>query len=164
MSAGSILIGLLLFAATIPIVIKPLLNHKRPKPAMAGSPKVSSADQHQASLLALRDLEFDHRTGKVTDDDYASLRANLLAQAAATIDAQDKRPVDVDAWIEQAVRGRRKTNVDSLIEEAVRRRRQNQAEVQTANFCPKCGRKARVDDRFCAGCGASLTIHAEVTS
>ena len=164
MSAGSILIGLLLIAATIPIVIKPLLNQKRPKSTMAGSAKVSSADQHQASLLALRDLEFDHRTGKVTDEDYAGLRANLLAQAAATIDAKDKRPVDLDAWIEQAVRDRRQTKVDSLNEETVRRRRQTQAEVQAANFCPKCGRKARADDRFCAGCGASLTIHAEVTA
>ncbi len=164
MSAGSILIGLLLFAATIPIVIKPLLNQKRLKPAMAGSAKVSSADQHQASLLALRDLEFDHRTGKVTDEDYASLRANLLAQAAVTIDAQDKRSVDLDALIEQAVRSRRQTPVDSLIEEAIRRRRKNQVEAQAVNLCPKCGRKARADDRFCAGCGASLAIRAEVTA
>src|SRR5512136_187223 len=91
MSIGSILIGLLLFAATIPFVAKPLLGQKRLKPAIAGSAKVSNADQHQAALLALRDLEFDHRTGKVTDEDYAGLRADLLAQAAVTIDAKDKR-------------------------------------------------------------------------
>jgi len=164
MSAGSILIGLLLFAATIPMVIKPLLNQRRLKPALARAVPVSSADQHQATLLALRDLEFDHRTGKVTDEDYAGLRADLLAQAAATIDAPDNRPVDVDDVIEQAVRSRRKTNVDAVIEDAVRSRRKHQVESQTINFCPKCGRKAQVDDRFCAGCGASLALHAEVTA
>ena len=164
MSAGSILIGLLLFAATIPLVIKPLLNQKRFNPALAHAAPVSRADQHQATLLALRDLEFDHRTGKVTDEDYASLRADLLAQAAATIDAQDKRPVDVDDLIEQAIRSRRQTNVDAAIEEAVRSRRKHQVESPAINFCPKCGRKARVDDRFCAGCGASLAVHAEVTA
>ncbi len=163
MSIGSILIGLLLFVATIPFVVKPLLKQQRPNPALARAVPVSNANQHQASLLALRDLEFDYRTGKVTAEDYASLRTDLLAQAAATIDAKDKRAVDVDALIEQAVRSRRQTNVDSLIEEAVRSRRQTQGAVQTANFCPKCGRKARVDDRFCAGCGASLTLQAEVT-
>lgn len=162
MSIGSILIGLLLLVATIPFVAKPLLHQKRLKLAIAGSAKVSDADQHQASLLALRDLEFDHRTGKVTDEDYAGLRADLLAQAAATIDVKDKRAANVDALIEQAVRGRRQTNVDSLIEEAVRSRRQTHGEGQTANFCPKCGRKARADDRFCAGCGASLTLQSEV--
>ncbi len=164
MSAGSILIGLLLLAATIPIVIKPLLNHKRLKPALARVVPVSSADQHQATLLALRDLEFDHRTGKVTDEDYASLRANLMAQAAATIDAKDKGAINLDTLIEEAVRSRRQTNVDTLIEAAVRNRRKNPTELQTANFCPKCGRKARVDDRFCASCGASLAIRAEVTA
>lgn len=164
MSAGSILIGLLLFAATIPLVIKPLLNHKRLQPALARAVPVSSADQHQAALLALRDLEFDHRTGKVTAEDYADLRADLLAQAAATIDAPDKRPVDVDALIEQAVRGRRQTNVDAVIEAAVRSRRQTQGGMQTANFCPKCGHQARADDRFCASCGASLAIQTGVTA
>jgi len=164
MSAGSILIGLLLLAATIPIVIKPLLNHRRLKPAAARVVPVSSADQHQATLLALRDLEFDHRTGKVTDEDYASLRTDLLAQAAATIDAKDKGAINLDTLIEEAVRSRRQTNVDALIEAAVRSRRKNQAELQTANFCPKCGRKARVDDRFCASCGASLAIRAEVAA
>ena len=164
MSAGSILIGLLLFAATIPLVIKPLLNQKRFNPALARAAPVSSAEQHQATLLALRDLEFDHRTGKVTDEDYAGLRADLLAQAAATIDAQDKRPMDVDALIEQAIRSRRKTNVDAAIEEAILTRRQQPARSSTINFCPKCGRKAQPDDQFCAGCGASLAIHAEVTA
>lgn len=164
MSAGSILIGLLLFAATIPLVIKPLLNHQRLQPALARAVPVSSVDQHQAALLALRDLEFDHRTGKVTDEDYAQLRTDLLVQAAATIDAPDKRPVDVDALIEQAVRSRRQTNVDGVIEVAVRSRRQTQAAMQTANFCPKCGRQAHVDDRFCAGCGANLTLTAEVVA
>lgn len=164
MSAGSILIGLLLLAATIPVVVKPLLNQKRVKPAMAGSTKVARADQHQASLLALHDLDFDHRTGKVTDEDYARLRADLLVQAAATLDARMQPSADLDAQIEQAVRDRRQTNVDAVIEDAVRSHRQTQTALQTANFCPKCGRKARVDDRFCAGCGANLTLSAEAVA
>lgn len=162
MSVGSILMGLLLLAATLPFVIKPLLSQKRLKPVMERATRVSSADQHQAALLALRDLDFDHRTGKVTDEDYASLRANLLAQAAVTLDAQKPQPAEVDLLIEQAVRSRRQTKVDAILEDAIRSRRQTQGVVPTANFCPKCGRQARADDRFCAGCGASLMLQSEV--
>jgi hypothetical protein len=142
MSAGSILIGLLLVAATIPIVIKPLLNQKRRQPVPVGAPKVSASEQHQAALLALRDLEFDHRTGKVMDDDYANLRASLLAQAAATLDTKPKLADDLN----------------SLIEDAVRQRRSQPVKSEAVNFCPKCGRKVQSDDRFCATCGATLTL------
>ena len=142
MPIGSILIGLALFLATIPFVIKPLLNEERIRRAAADPLQATPGDRHKETLLALRDLEFDHRTGKITDEDYAGLRASLLAQAAAAIEAQDKQSGELDA----------------LIEDAVRARRQHTSESLPKRFCSKCGHKTGPDDRFCAACGTSLTV------
>jgi hypothetical protein len=41
------------------------------------------------ALLALRDLEFDHRTGKITDEDYRPLVVEYRRRVAAALQALD---------------------------------------------------------------------------
>ena len=40
-----------------------------------------------AALAALKELEFDHRTGKVSDDDYRELVGTLRQRAAEALRA-----------------------------------------------------------------------------
>jgi hypothetical protein len=42
-------------------------------------------------LAALKELEFDHRTGKVSDEDYRSLVGPLRRRAAEALRALDLR-------------------------------------------------------------------------
>lgn len=44
-------------------------------------------ERMDAAIEALRDLELEYRTGKVTDEEYASLRARLEAEALRGRDA-----------------------------------------------------------------------------
>jgi hypothetical protein len=46
-------------------------------------------EERDAALAALRELELDHRTGKVADDDYRALVGDLRARAAAALRALD---------------------------------------------------------------------------
>ena len=48
----------------------------------AGEAMVASAEDRDRALAALKELEFDHRTGKITDEDYRALVAPLRAEAA----------------------------------------------------------------------------------
>lgn len=51
-------------------------------------------DARDRALAALKDLEFDHRTGKIDDADYRSLVGPLRRAAAETLQAIDEPPKD----------------------------------------------------------------------
>jgi hypothetical protein len=49
------------------------------------------AEERDRALAALKELEFDHRTGKVNDDDYRELVVPLRRRAAETLRALEPR-------------------------------------------------------------------------
>ncbi|MBA3413129.1 MAG: hypothetical protein H0T09_05500 [Actinobacteria bacterium] len=54
--------------------------------------RVRLAEEKDRALLALKELEIDHRTGKVSDDDYRVLATSLRRRAAEALRALDERP------------------------------------------------------------------------
>jgi hypothetical protein len=181
MSIPAILVGLGMLLVTIPFVVGPLLNKKRartPLNRQAGP----EGNSYQETLLALRDLEFDHQLGIVADDDYARLQGQLMVQAAGA--RQSKNTPATDERIEAAVqahrrgpRSRKATSSDELIEAAVQERRRTGGKQECpachaplkpgTKFCPQCGAAAsnscshcqqphEAGDKFCAACGSPL--------
>ena len=68
--------------------------------------------EREATLIAIRDLKFDHEMGKLSDEDFAQLDARYRAHAIEILrqlDAlgvvPDEQPVEdsLDEWIERAV-------------------------------------------------------------
>lgn len=53
--------------------------------------QVALAEARDRSLAALKELEFDHRTGKVSDEDYRALVGPLRRQAAEALRALEPR-------------------------------------------------------------------------
>jgi hypothetical protein len=49
--------------------------------------RLSLAEERDRALAALKELEFDHRTGKVSDEDYRSQVGPLRRSAAAALRA-----------------------------------------------------------------------------
>lgn len=47
-------------------------------------------EQRDRALAALKELEFDHRTGAISDEDYRDLVVPLRAEAAAALKAIDE--------------------------------------------------------------------------
>jgi hypothetical protein len=62
-----------------------------PTPTAEADELVRLREERDQALEALRDLELDRRTGKIADQDYAVLDAELRARAAAAIEALERR-------------------------------------------------------------------------
>ncbi len=85
-----LLAGALLTAATVVFIALPFLRaelapedlDQADEGALAA---LAAAEEHDRALAALKELEFDHRTGKVTDDDYRSLVGPLRRRAAESM-------------------------------------------------------------------------------
>ena len=89
----------------------------------------------------IQDLDFEYKCGKLSEADYAKVRGEMNAEAAAVLHNIDsiESTQDLDALIRREVLARRKQPGQSK---------------QTA--CPSCGQKNPVTNKFCAECGASL--------
>jgi hypothetical protein len=53
--------------------------------------RLELAEERDRALAALKELEFDHRTGKVSDTDYGELVGPLRRRAAETLRALEPR-------------------------------------------------------------------------
>jgi hypothetical protein len=126
---------LALVGATAAIIITPLLT-RTPTPW----PQAAPGRRGAPAADALADLEFDHATGKLDDDDYAALRADLQT-AGASEDA--RRAVDRPAAPPTG------TSSDALEAEILAIRRQ-------ARFCVACGAALPKAARFCPDCGTPV--------
>jgi hypothetical protein len=56
--------------------------------------RVRLVEERDRALAALKELEFDHRTGKISDADYRELVAPLRRDAAAALEALDAPSVE----------------------------------------------------------------------
>jgi hypothetical protein len=133
MSIGAILIGSGLLGLSIFYVTLPWVDKKSKKP-LPSAKKATTTDQYEETLVALRDLDFDHSTGKITDDDYSTLRAELLVKASQELEARKQKEQEFDSLIESAIQTRKKAKSSS-------------------QFCGKCGHAIDPSDRFCTACG-----------
>jgi hypothetical protein len=103
------LVGLFLGAAlavlAVVFVARPFLREsvRGEGPAPADDARIHLLEQRDRALGALKELEFDHRTGKVSDADYRALVGPLRREVAVALHAlkpreeRQKREVDVRA-------------------------------------------------------------------
>ena len=93
----ALVVGAALAIACVVLVALPFLRDPRPQSDRLLQPdeleqrRLALAEQRDHSLAALKELEFDHRTGKVSDDDYRELVGPLRRQAAEALRALDLR-------------------------------------------------------------------------
>ena len=92
MLTAALVLGALLAVAAVVFVARPLLRD-RPRGdargARAGAQRLALAEERDRALAALKELEFDHRTGKVSDEDYRSMVGELRRAAADALRALD---------------------------------------------------------------------------
>jgi len=98
-------LGAALAALAVVFVAGPLLREsaRGERRAPADDAHVRLLEQRDRALAALKELEFDHRTGKVSDADYRALVGPLRREVAGVLQAlrpsgkRPKREVDVHA-------------------------------------------------------------------
>ena len=97
--SGVLLSGVLLLLAVSMMVVPPLLAaDRRVAPAAKHARRRAALESRRDEVyLALREAEFDWRTGKLTDEDHEAMREDLVADAAATLRELDELGAPDDA-------------------------------------------------------------------
>jgi hypothetical protein len=90
-------LGAVLAALVVVFVARPFLREPAPasdrldEPGAVDRLQIELLEERDRALAALKELEFDHRTGKVTDDDYREQVGPLRRRAAETLRALEPR-------------------------------------------------------------------------
>lgn len=176
-SVGALFIGVILLFAVVIVVAMPLLQRREEEALIVtealGEEDLNPARRRMRVLLALRDLEFDHLTGKVSEEDYQALRSQLLMEAAALLQSAQSRSSLAGA-------GKSVAYLEERIRKAIQARRSNRCPhcghptrpgaqfcamcgqpISEGARCPKCGAQVMQNARFCTACGHALTLAHE---
>jgi hypothetical protein len=129
----TLLVELAILCAALLFISYPLYRREQ---AGAAGLALSESDfsdllyRKEAVYTALKDLDFDHSTGKIDDADYHSIKASLEGEAISLLE--------------------RIENFEKGVQPA------GAKPASTARFCPSCGAETQKTHRFCASCGAKL--------
>src|SRR5438094_10229356 len=86
-------LGAVLAVACVLLVARPFLRDPSPKDDRLDAPepqeqlRVALAEARDRALAELKELEFDHRTGKISDEDYRAAVGPLRRRAAEALKA-----------------------------------------------------------------------------
>ena len=129
-SVIALLAGTLLAVGALAFVLYPLFFESRP----VRRRQAPVADSTESAIVALREIEFDRATGKLSESDYTELKATYATRALEEI---------------RSAGGADKTDVDP-VEARVRAYRQARKE------CGTCGLRPEPDAVYCSTCGTYL--------
>jgi len=128
--AIALAVGTLLAVGALGFVLHPLFFGVRPD---APTRRPSDANPQDSAIVALREIEFDRATGKLSDSDYTELRNAYTQQALTELRSSGTAPADLDP-----------------VEARVRSYREARRE------CPTCGLRPEPDAMYCSNCGVFL--------
>ncbi len=137
----ALVIGTLLAVAALAYVLYPLLFEasamgERPAPRAS---RVASTGADEDAVAALREIEFDRATGKLSDADYDDLKTRYTARALEAMRAGG------GAGLGEGV-----SAADDAAEAAVLAIRRR------IRSCARCGPRPEADAVYCSNCGTYL--------
>lgn len=120
-AAGAVLLG----AAVLWLVLQPLYRVAPTAPAFE-EPEDPEETRRGIALIALKEIDFDRATGKLSEADYAYLKEKYTAEALAALREEAPGP-GAEGPASSAAPG-----------------------------CARCGTMPEAGAKFCTGCGAPL--------
>ena len=130
----ALIIGTLLAVGALAFVLYPLFAGVMAPPYRPSTTSTQAANAaEQEAVVALREIEFDRATGKLSDSDYGELKTRYTEHALAAMRGGATEPADADP-----------------VEAAVRAYRLRLKE------CASCGPRPEPDAVFCSNCGKYL--------
>lgn len=133
--------AVLLVVAVILFILQPMLSGRRASLHREMDEPTEAESRRRITLLALRDVEYDHATGKLDEADYHALRKELAVEALAALERVD---FETAAGLGSA---------PPELENEIARLRSG---LRSGSTCASCGSGNDGASRFCAYCGASL--------
>ena len=139
--------GIVVAVVAIGVVLEPLLRADSRRGVWSHVPDVAddfvdledSDSPTSQALLALREIEFDKATGKLSEADYASLKHKYEESAVSAIrDERASSPSEEDGDAAEAMIARAKS--------------------KRLTVCPTCQHALETGSIFCSSCGRSLVV------
>ena len=170
----ALLVGTVLAVAALLYVLLPLFADGADERLVAAPPPLGTdagATGEQGAIEALREIEFDRATGKLSDADYGALKARYTRQAVV-----EMRAAESVTRAASAVPDASPASADDPLEAVIARHRAPAVACAACGprpepnawycsscgrylqgRCPACGHEVREPGaRFCGGCGHSL--------
>lgn len=143
MNAGltALVVGTLLAVAALAFVLYPLFFEMAER-SRDPAPDHRAADD--SPILALREIEFDRATGKLSETDYAELKKTYSERALSELRSADR------SRAEALIASLDTSAPLDAIEARVREYR------LTHQACVTCGVRPEADAAYCSTCGAYL--------
>jgi Double zinc ribbon len=149
----ALVVGAALAVAALIYVLLPLFDAVTPLRArFTGVPAAAP----ESAIDALREIEFDRATGKLSDDDYASLKASYTRSALVELRSRGGAPAA------ESVGSQRLAAPPSVPGAPAVARSVDPAEAAILRYrairrsCDVCGPRPEPDPAFCSSCGKYL--------
>jgi Skp family chaperone for outer membrane proteins len=127
---------------TIAVIAFVLLVRPSDLPEAESVSPFAHLDERKASIYEnLRDLQFEYRVGKLSDEDYQATKKDLQRELAGVL-------AEIDALKE-------KLGVDTATRPAAAKA-SAAAAAKAASVCPKCRARFAQPMKFCGECGAPM--------
>ena len=144
-------VGVLLASAAVWFVLTPIFRYV---PAAASDADLMEDQDPEddmspqaVALRALKEIEFDRATGKLSDADYDSLHRRYTAEALAALRAGSATPAPAAERAPAAAKARPATPTCPT---------HGPRPEPDAVFCSDCGRRLGAAPGYCARCGTTL--------
>ena len=151
-----LIFGILLAAGATYFVLLPILRPPLEPETQAvvdeGDDPADDMSPQAVALRALKEIEFDRATGKLSDTDYEQLKAKYTAEALAAMRGE-RAPYAVSRAPELPASAQRTAHSARCPAHGSRPERD-------AIFCSDCGRRLGAAQGYCARCGATLESDA----
>ena len=151
------MVGVVFAAGAVWFVLHPIFA---PAVGGRGNGEGGSGDQDEdfeedlspraVALRALREIEFDRETGKLSDTDYQQLYQKYTAEALAAMRAE-QQPLAATKRAERAPAATPVSRVPAAVCDVHGPRPE-----KDALFCSECGRRLGKKPGYCSRCGAAL--------
>jgi hypothetical protein len=142
------------------LVLQPLIRRSTP-PAPVIEPLDPEETAKGIALTALKEIEFDRETGKLSEADYEFLKAKYTSAALEALrsdSAGEPGTVsdDVEAMVAAKVRALRSASARSSSDAPSNLLPLSQVPGRLAPACQTCGPRPEPDAVFCSTCGHGL--------
>jgi rRNA maturation endonuclease Nob1 len=145
------------------LVLQPVLRPTGREKILPIEPVDPEETPKGIALTALKEIEFDRETGKLSDSDYELLKAKYTAAALDVLrhESEEVASDDVEAMVAAKVRALRSasaaipSNASALPDSNPACMTCGPRPESDAIFCSSCGR--RLSRSVCDRCGAALT-------
>jgi ribosomal protein L32 len=144
---------LVLLGVFLTAVVHPILTRKGTWQRATGTrrQRLELTERKEQVYASIKEMEFDHSLGKISETDYDALRGGLEGEAVEILRRIDALAGDGDDPV---------AGVDARIERDIAAQRQ--AAVASAPsdhaFCHNCGESRTSAHRFCPHCGQSFAL------